>query len=148
MTSTWEFYGYQGYVPPGVALTAWRLAFNDARQRTDAGHGNQRLGTRIRTWSAAVQNPAVRVDLSLVPREEMTWKMLAEGFNGAAILAVAEQKEFQFIVLAEGVGGEVGYGQTKRRQINEAGDASYISGEGDPGLTLPTDLLAKANTYA
>lgn len=54
------------------------------------------------------------MDLVLVAGRAMTWRMLAEGITGAQMV-VYEGKETNFVVLAEGIEGEVGSGQIKRR---------------------------------
>ncbi|KAL8719537.1 MAG: hypothetical protein Q9225_003458 [Loekoesia sp. 1 TL-2023] len=153
MISTWEFYGFssRGAIAPGIAMSAWRLAYNDARQRTQAGYGSQQLGTQTRTWSTAGLHPRTTVDLVLVPREGMTWAMLAEGFQGASILICGDRRQFQFIVMAEGIHGEVAYGQTTMRENTASGKALSARGSKNPGLTLgakPSAQLSKANIAA
>lgn len=113
MISTWEFYGFARHasISPGVGLSAWRLAQRDAMQRVQAGHGEQEIGTQTRSWSAISRNPATRVDLILVPRQEMTWAVLAEAIKGAERLICGAERGFYFIVFIPGIEEEVAYGQ-------------------------------------
>lgn len=77
------------------------------------GAGGSRLGTQPKHW--AMRSRGGMVDLVLIPREEMTWQMMSEGPWGAGEVCLAA-KEFQFVVLAAGVEGEVGLGQITVRR--------------------------------
>ncbi|KAL8789309.1 MAG: hypothetical protein Q9213_001232 [Squamulea squamosa] len=119
--STWEFYGFHDHLNRNPALTAWRAAYWDAQGRMAIGQGNQRLGTLTRSWSGTDFTTKEIVDFVLIPREEMTWRMLAEAFNGAGRLICTVRKQFQFMVLAEGFEGEVGFGDTTMRRSIDSG---------------------------
>ncbi|KAL8917368.1 MAG: hypothetical protein Q9208_007986 [Pyrenodesmia sp. 3 TL-2023] len=111
MLSTWVFFGYHGYLDPSAAAMAASTAFSEATYN----HAPDRpIGAGTKTWSATYRGGET-VDLVLmVPSEAMTWRMLAEGITGAQMV-VYERKETNFVVLAEGIEGEVGLGQIKRR---------------------------------
>lgn len=65
----------------------------------------------------------------LVPRPKMTWRMLAEGVGGAKTV-IFSGREFQFSITAEGIDGEVGYGETRRSvSVSQGGNTK---GKGRP----------------
>ena len=75
------------------------------------GEGELPMGTHLRTWASDNR----MVTLTLYPREEMTWRMLLA--LGAALRDYVRENpvEFQFLLLADGIQGEVGIGQLSNR---------------------------------
>lgn len=131
MLSTWKFYAFRGHLPRSTAETACRSAFNQARLFHKP---NELIGAETRRWSATYFG-AGTVDLVLVPRPHMTWRMWVEGLAGAE-LAVDDGREFQFIIMAAGVEGEVGYGQMTSRESATGRKLAARAG-GERNLTLP-----------
>ncbi|KAL8747566.1 MAG: hypothetical protein Q9184_007582, partial [Pyrenodesmia sp. 2 TL-2023] len=111
MISTWEFYGYSGRLNRALALLVWNDALNDAAEQLE-------LPLRLtQAWTRSLGGETA--DLELFPLEGMTWSMLMEASQGAAVVNLG-QKEYQFVVTAQGVEGEVGYGRLtvrKRRML-------------------------------
>ncbi|KAI4147404.1 MAG: hypothetical protein LQ341_001808, partial [Variospora aurantia] len=135
-TSTWEFYDYHGRLDVQAALGAWTAAYWDAERRVDAGHGDQRLGTQTRKWSAgtttAGDEDGEDVILVLVPREEMTWRMLAEAYKGARLLICNDGRNFGFRASVPGTNENVGFGDTTTRKRKSSAAADWA----DRGLTV------------
>lgn len=131
MVSTWKFHGSHGYFSRRAASLAWSRVFNEA---VEDHHIDGLIGTHGRRWSAAFPDDGT-VDVLLFPRPQMTWRMLAEGFQGAE-LVIFSGREFRFSITAEGAEEEVGYGETSRRKSLPQGRS--LRG-GEPKLaTLPT----------
>ncbi|KAL8986955.1 MAG: hypothetical protein Q9177_003792, partial [Variospora cf. flavescens] len=135
-TSTWEFYDYHGRLDVQAALGAWTAAYWDAERRVDAGHGDQRLGTQTRKWSVgtttAGDEDGEDVILVLVPREEMTWRMLAEAYKGARLLICNDGRNFGFRASVPGTKENVGFGDTTTRKRKSSAAADWA----DRGLTV------------
>ncbi|KAI4118745.1 MAG: hypothetical protein LQ345_001264 [Seirophora villosa] len=138
--STWEFFGRPGILNPRAALGAWTAAYWDAERRINTGQGDQPLGSQTRKWSAAAA-PAAADDalLILIPKPEMTWRMLAEAYKGAELLICKNGREFRFRVLVEGKEGNVGFGDTMMRRRGSAAAAAAAAASADRddrGLTV------------
>ena len=110
MITTWEFYGYRERLAIHDCEGVWVNFYEEALIQLAQGAGNVRLGTQPKHWTLGG-----RVDLVLVPRKEMTWRMMSEGFWGALHVCTAA-KEFQFVVIAAGVEGDIGTGQVTMRR--------------------------------
>lgn len=113
MISTWEYYGYNGEMNAAGCMNAWTTLYEEARRQVNLGRSNVPVGTATKHW--AVNHWDEWIDLVLIPRETMTWRMLKEGMYGGITVCANLGKNFQFIVLADGVEGEVGYGQITAR---------------------------------
>ncbi|KAL8853697.1 MAG: hypothetical protein Q9221_001508 [Calogaya cf. arnoldii] len=128
--STWEFYGIHGHLPHHPALQAWRAAYRDFETKHAAGKMDERMGTQVRHWVG--KEGDMVVDMVLEPREEMTWRMLGESWRGATALICMGGRGFQFLVMTEGVEGEVGLGECKLMMVNgDAGGRKVERGEVD-----------------
>ncbi|KAL8919844.1 MAG: hypothetical protein Q9208_006577 [Pyrenodesmia sp. 3 TL-2023] len=112
MLSTWKFYGYRGHLSRRCAGLAWNRVFNEA---VDDHHFDALIGTHARRWTVNCPDDGI-VDVVVFPRPGMTWRMLAEGVKGAAMV-ILSGVEFRFEVTAEGIEEEVGYGETTRRKF-------------------------------
>lgn len=138
MISTWVFFGYWGHLDYNAAAAAGRLASAEATHHNP----DTPIGVPTRTWSAAYRDSET-VDLVLVARPDMTWKMLAEGITGLQML-VFGGKELNFVITARGVEGHVGYGQMKRREAASGrGLAARVVRES--GTTLPIVPAARTS---
>ncbi|KAL9027038.1 MAG: hypothetical protein Q9196_004379 [Gyalolechia fulgens] len=111
MTSSWEFYAFRGHLSKRAGLFAWNRAFTEA---VDDHELDKPMGTRMRRWSGVFPDDGT-VDVVVAPLPGMTWRMLVEGVRGAE-LVLASRVEFKFQIMAEGLEGIVGYGETTRRR--------------------------------
>lgn len=114
MTTTWEYFGYYRQLDEAACQAAWVRMLEDTREQVVSGHGNVPVGTEARHWSGRSGDDDW-VDLVVIPREAMTWRMLLEGFVGGIIVCAHVAKGYQFGVIAEGVEGEVAVGQVTTR---------------------------------
>lgn len=112
MISTWQFHSSHDYFSRRAASLAWSRVFNEA---VDDHNLDGLIGTHARRWSAVFPDDGT-VDVTLFPRPYMTWRMLAEGFQGAE-LVIFSGREFRFSIMAEGIEAEVGYGETVKRKF-------------------------------
>ena len=48
--------------------------------------------------------------LVMFPREELTWQMWTSALGGIDLMLEANNVEFQFIIIHDGIEGDVGYG--------------------------------------
>ena len=97
---------------------AWVALFNDVRTAKNSGRIEEPVGTRTLHWPEQFGDDWV--DLVVVPREAMTWRMLGEGVPGGINLCGIGEKECQFVVIAEDIEGEVGLGSVTARNGNAA----------------------------
>lgn len=74
------------------------------------------MGTQTRHWVGHDEESGVTVDVVIMPREEMTWRMVWEVWRAVKALICLDGREFQFLVMTQGVQGEVGIGDTKVRR--------------------------------
>lgn len=107
MSSTWEFYGYSGRLTRALALLVWNDALNEAVEDLELPM------VRKRTWTRSLDGEMA--DLELVPVKGMTWVMVAEASQGAAVVNFG-LREYQFIVTARGIEGNVAYGRLTMRK--------------------------------
>ena len=134
MVSTWEFFNYHSRLSFGPTLFAWNDAVAEASR-----HGSSAI-THPMTWSGAFGGEIA--DLELIPLQGMTWNMLAEAARGAAMVN-GQKREYQFIVRANDVADEVGYGRmTMRRSSRFDRSLGVRDVEARSSLTLPTNLTA------
>ena len=107
-----EFYGYRKHPNHQSVLQCCLHAYLEALDHWSPIESRLPLGTDVRSWGSNDQTTF----LTLVPREEMTWAMLwatvpvlqwfSEVFDHSATCP-----QFQFLVMVNGIEGEVGYGQ-------------------------------------
>ncbi|KAL9603550.1 MAG: hypothetical protein Q9219_001052 [cf. Caloplaca sp. 3 TL-2023] len=124
MRSTWEFSEFHGRLSFALALLLWNDALNEAYE-----HGDGPM-TRQRTWSRTVGGETAA--LEVIPLQGMKWSMLVEASRGAALVDRA-MMEYQFIVLAEGGEGEVGYGRLVMREKRPSLESGRHKLEGNWG---------------
>ncbi|KAL8835052.1 MAG: hypothetical protein Q9170_003481 [Blastenia crenularia] len=117
MISTWEYYGFHGRLSQNGCEQIWVDAFIEALMQDASGAGDDQLGTQARHWSVRVSHGYI--DLVLIPRGEMTWRMMSEGFWGATEVCEA-RKEYQFVAIATGIEGEIGLGHIAMRLSDTA----------------------------
>ncbi|KAL8818124.1 MAG: hypothetical protein Q9191_008007 [Dirinaria sp. TL-2023a] len=107
--TTTEFYDYHGSIAADTCLRCiekpWLLA------RRNAYRSNTPLGTQLRSWTC--RDRVAGYKLVLVPREQMTWRMLKELWVGNYVMCVEVEREFDFEVTVE-EGGVVGEGHLMR----------------------------------
>ncbi|KAL9022967.1 MAG: hypothetical protein Q9180_008465, partial [Flavoplaca navasiana] len=114
--STWEFYALHGHLPHHAALRAWRQAHQEVLFHARGGSVDRPLGTRLRHWVGNDEETGDIVDLVLHPGEELTWRMVGEAWRAANALICLDGRGFQFLVMAEGVEGEVAVGEMRARR--------------------------------
>ena len=87
------------------------------------------MGTQTRTWTDNYDTH--KAYFFVQPREEMTWLMLAHLTDGVARFVVYQGNhiQFQFLLLVDGVEGEVGLGQVGRynRSMNRSDAAQHAA---------------------
>ncbi|KAL8915008.1 MAG: hypothetical protein Q9171_000448 [Xanthocarpia ochracea] len=114
--TTWEFFGYHGVLNVHACTRAWVAMYSDVLTAKNSGHIEAPVGTRTMHWPERVGDDWV--DLVVVPREKMTWRMLGEGVPGGIRLCAIVAKECQFGIIAEDIEGEVGVGSVTARNGN------------------------------
>lgn len=107
-----EFYGYRHHLNYQSVLECCLAAYSEVLDHRTPIRSRLPLGTQTRTWSS----DDYRVFLVLHPRAEMTWAMLWEAIPPLQWFCQNFSREgkctqFQFLVLVEGVEGEVGVGE-------------------------------------
>ena len=109
-SQTIEFYAYGAELSKLEASSCFRKALYSAI--TQHGSAPTLMGTE------AIMYPSTsdHVFLTLVPRDTMTWRMWSEALLGLMdFLLTHEGREWQFLILEEGLEGEVGYGAICQR---------------------------------
>lgn len=92
---------------------AWLWLFQAAVEQVNLGRGGVPLGTQTMHWP--LRDGDEWVDLVVVPREAMTWRMLQDGARGGIVVCANTGKGFQFGLIADGIEGEMGFGQITAR---------------------------------
>ena len=100
---TVEFYGYGANLSELEAVTCFKGALNDAIHKHHSAATPLGADTR-----AYFSNDLV---LSLVPRDTLTWTMWSDAVQSMVSFTLEHlHREWQFLILEDGIEGEVGYG--------------------------------------
>ncbi|KAL6721714.1 hypothetical protein ACLMJK_000819 [Lecanora helva] len=104
-TQTVEFYAYGASLLGLEAISCFKGALNDAI----ITHRN--AATAINDTLLSYTSYTDKIGLTLVPRDTMTWRMWADALGSMiAFILDGMHREWQFLVLEEGIEGEIGYG--------------------------------------
>lgn len=108
--TTTEFYDYHGFISADTCMRCIEKPWFQARR--NAYRSNTPLGTQLRSWTC--RDRVAGYKLVLVPREQMTWRMLKELWVGNYAMCVEVEREFDFDVTVEEEGVVVGEGYLMR----------------------------------